>query len=149
MKKDMKKRIKALRYFEIHTRVDYAELGEGEVAEVEFASEREFKAHLQCGMFIETKEPITEYIPVFPSEADYEIYSIDKDEDDVEVVEPVFDNTEDKQENTLNFDELDDEDKQALLERENAKGRPYKCLNVGCGRLRKKENLFCKVCQND
>lgn len=150
----MKKRIKALRYIEVATRVDYAELCEGEVAEVEFGSEREFKAHLEGGAFIETKEPCTTTIPIFPPYKDY-VHNIEQEEpkevSEIEMIEPESEIVSEKweeTEKTYNFDELDEDDKQALLERENAKGRPYKCLNKECGRLRKKEKLFCRVCES-
>lgn len=162
----MEKIIKALTSCTISTKLDRVDLVQGEVASVKFCNKDEFNAHLQSGFFVEWYEqPVAYEIPVVNSPTFDEAVDepvapevIVVSEPELEVEEaPIFDTTEkeltdedeivDEPVAIVEIDDLDEEDKQALLERENAKGRPFKCLMPGCDRLRKKDALYCKVCQ--
>jgi len=174
----MEKIIKAVTNCTIGTRIDRVSLSQGEIAKVKFCTESEFKEHLKSGFFVEWHElPTTFEIPVVNVPTPYLVnivepivqqeFTVVKDKLKIETEQPVVDTSEDvvlyetitflNKESTSadvvfnvnsELDELDEEDKQALIERENAKGRPFKCMKPGCDRLRKKDSLYCKVCQD-
>lgn len=142
----MKKIIKALKHCIVGTRVERVELGEGEVAEIEFCSEAEFKGHLAAGMFVEWYKLSSTPIPVILPEDDspaVEILTFDTTElgtQEEDVDDDDFDTEPDDNNKVTEFDK-------DILETANAAGRPYKCLAQGCDRLRKKEKMFCRVCE--
>lgn len=155
----MEKVVKALQACTIKTREDNVRLEAGEVATVKFGNNAEFMAHAQSGFFIEWFKAPKEPIPVIPPEVDPEdieveeiklvevedIFPAEVEEDTFESVSETTDESEEVITPTASISV--DGTMERLLEQENAKGRPYKCLNEGCDRTRRRNQLYCSVCR--
>lgn len=170
----IKKRIKALKDFSICTKLDAAVFGNGDVKTVKFSSIDEFNGHLLGGMFAETTEPegladIPITFPDLPEDIQLmpeifvpngnvnmdsavsnipEIPNADVIPSEIQKTTYIGDGTA-VVENTMEEIEPPIQTLEEIIVIENAKGKPYKCMNPGCNRLRKKKEPYCDVCLDE